>query len=79
MKRARRWADVFAGWTPGLLAVGCCLWGLPVPEMSARGEETGRTPDSDVRLPSGHPECLAAQIPLTDVERELWSALHLKA
>ncbi|WP_369264817.1 DUF6059 family protein [Streptomyces sp. R35] len=79
MKRRRRWADVFARWTPGLLAVGCCLWGLPVPEAPTGGEETERTPEPDGRLPSGHPERLAAHIPLTHVERELWSALNLKA
>ncbi|MEV6539247.1 DUF6059 family protein [Streptomyces sp. NPDC051665] len=74
VSRARRWADAFARWTPGLLAVGCCLGGLPLPELSARE----RTPEPYGGLPYGHPECLAAHIPLTDVERELWSALDQK-
>ncbi|MCX5008792.1 hypothetical protein OHB05_40420 [Streptomyces sp. NBC_00638] len=79
MKRARRWAEEFARWTPGLLAVGACLWGLPVPEVSAHGGGTARTPEPGGRLPSGHPERPAAHIPPTDVERALWAALNLKA
>ncbi|MFF4258659.1 DUF6059 family protein [Streptomyces sp. NPDC001663] len=73
----RRWADVLARWTPGLVAVGCCLWGLPVPEAAARDDQPERTQEQDGRPPSGHPECLAAHIPPTDVEREIWSALNL--
>ncbi|MEU6071473.1 DUF6059 family protein [Streptomyces sp. NPDC047082] len=79
MKRRHRWADVIVRWTPGLLAVGCCLWGLPVPEVSVSTEDRGRTREPDGRLPPGHPERHAAHIPLTDVERELWSALNLEA
>lgn len=71
VSRARRWADVFARWTPGLLAVGCCLGGLPLPELPAHEKRA----ESYGGLPSGHPECLAAHIPLTDAERELWSDL----
>ncbi|MGX9883224.1 DUF6059 family protein [Streptomyces sp. NPDC002276] len=78
MSRARRWADVFARWAPGLLAVGCCLGALPVPVAAARGAEPERTPEPDSGPPPGHPECLAAHIPPTGVERELWSALNLK-
>ncbi|MFJ8492695.1 DUF6059 family protein [Streptomyces sp. NPDC094038] len=70
MKRARRWGEVFARWTPGLLAMGCCLWGLPVPEVPVTEEPTGPPP--------GHPECLAGHVPLTEAERQLWSALALK-
>lgn len=76
MRRAHRWADALARWTPGLLAVGCCLGGLPLPH--ACEERTGRTPEPYGGLPSGHPERLAAHIPPTDVERELWSALNLR-
>ncbi|MER5198150.1 DUF6059 family protein [Streptomyces sp. NPDC002755] len=79
MKRERRWADAVARWTPGLLAVGCCLWGLPAPEVRVGGQEPGAARERAGRLPSGHPERHAAHIPLTDVERELWSALDLKA
>ncbi|WP_406449112.1 hypothetical protein OH768_01335 [Streptomyces sp. NBC_01622] len=70
MSRARRWADAPARWTPGLLAVGCCLGGLPLPQVSADEETTERTPEPYDGLPYGHPECLAAHIPPTDVERE---------
>ena len=70
VKRAPRWGEVFARWTPGLLAMGCCLWGLPTPEMPAREGWAGPPPS--------HPERLAAHIPLTEVERQLWSALGLK-
>ncbi|MFD4561589.1 hypothetical protein ACFWP5_46010 [Streptomyces sp. NPDC058469] len=75
MRRARRWADAFARWTPGLLAVGCFLGGLPLPNASE--ERTARTPEPYGGLPSGHPEGPAAHIPPTDVGRELWSALEL--
>ncbi|MFF3504276.1 DUF6059 family protein [Streptomyces sp. NPDC003247] len=78
MTRARRWADVLARWTPGLLAVGCLLGGLPLPEASARAEETQRMPEPDGGPPPGHPECLA-HLPMTETERELWSALGLEA
>ncbi|MFI0962841.1 DUF6059 family protein [Streptomyces sp. NPDC021080] len=74
-RRARRWADVLARWTPGLLAVGCLLSGCLLPEPSVHGKEPEGTPDRNGRPPAGHPECPAAHIPPTDVERELWSAL----
>jgi hypothetical protein len=74
MSRTRRWADALARWTPGLLAVGCCLGGLPLPRAATHEE----TPEPYDGPPSGHPECLAAHIPPTDVERQLWSALDLK-
>ncbi|MFJ3899843.1 DUF6059 family protein [Streptomyces sp. NPDC090083] len=70
MRRANRWGDTFARWSPGLLAMGCCLWGLPLPKAPAREEPVGPPP--------GHPECLAAHIPLTDGERQLWAALGLR-
>ncbi|MFJ6833550.1 DUF6059 family protein [Streptomyces sp. NPDC091209] len=79
MRSARRWADVIARWTPGLPAVACLLSGCPVPGPSVLGEEAEPTPETSGRPPSGHPECLAAHIPPTDLERELWSALNLGA
>ncbi|WP_019071716.1 DUF6059 family protein [Streptomyces hokutonensis] len=69
VSRERRWADAFARWVPGLLAIGCCLGGLLLPVVPARRPGPYDGP------PSGHPECLATHIPPTDVERELWSAL----
>ncbi|MFE5086822.1 DUF6059 family protein [Streptomyces mirabilis] len=50
-----------------------------MPQTFVGGEEPGRTREQDGRLPAGHPECHAAHIPLTDVERELWSALNVEA
>ncbi|MFD6275286.1 DUF6059 family protein [Streptomyces sp. NPDC060209] len=63
---------------PGLFASGCGLWGIPAAWLWQ--EEGGRPPSTGAhevpaRLPPGHPECLAAHIPLTEVERELWSRL----
>ncbi|MFJ9567330.1 DUF6059 family protein [Streptomyces fuscichromogenes] len=72
MKRALRWGELFARWTPGLLAMGCCLWGLQVlPEIPVTEEPTGPPP--------GHPERLAVDVPLTEAERQLWSILGLNA
>jgi hypothetical protein len=79
MRHARRWADAFARWTPGLLAIGCCLGGLPLPGAPTHGGDGQRTPEPYGRPPSGHPERPASHIPLTKVERELWSALNLEA
>ncbi|WP_443031219.1 DUF6059 family protein [Streptomyces sp. 3213.3] len=61
----RRVRPVGTGAARGRLLPG----GLPLPVVPAR------RPGPDDGPPSGHRECLAAHIPPTDVERELWSAL----
>ncbi|MFD5636111.1 DUF6059 family protein [Streptomyces sp. NPDC127077] len=78
IRRSRRWADVFARWTSGLLAVGSMLSGCPLPTPSVHREQPDRTPDTSCRPPAGHPERPAAHVPPTDVERELWCALGIE-
>ncbi|MFF4803799.1 DUF6059 family protein [Streptomyces sp. NPDC001351] len=70
MSRRRRWAGLLARWAPGLLAVGCCLWGLPTP---------GAPFWKPAQPPPGHPERAAGHIPPSEVERELWAGLGLGA
>ncbi|WP_406177018.1 DUF6059 family protein [Streptomyces sp. NBC_00996] len=38
-------------------------------------QEVGQPPEKPRGPPPGHPECRAAHIPPTDVERALWAGL----
>ncbi|MFI6493961.1 DUF6059 family protein [Streptomyces sp. NPDC050564] len=58
--------------SPGLFAVGCCLWSVPALLLR---QEVGQPPEKPRGTPPGHPECWVAHIPRTHVERALWAGL----
>ncbi|MFJ8861751.1 DUF6059 family protein [Streptomyces sp. NPDC102451] len=78
MSGRQHWAELLALMGPGLFSIGCGLWGIPAAWLWQEDGPSRRTGahEAPARLPPGHPERLAAHVPPTEVERELWSRLR---
>ncbi|MFF4969886.1 DUF6059 family protein [Streptomyces sp. NPDC001037] len=80
MGRRRRWraaAGSLLAWLlpcPASLAAVAWSWGVFIGVVVPPADEPP-APDAPAGPPPGHPERLATDLPVTDVERELWASL----